>query len=87
MGARASVLPVRFEGQNSRLFQLVSRLSMTLRISLLVRETLSRMGSNIHVRIGEVLPFDALGATDDPKRLVARLRQLTYAIAPDRPIA
>ena len=87
MSARASVLPVRFEGQNSRLFQLVSRVSMTLRISMLVRETLSRMGSDIHVRIGEVLPFEALGVTDDPKQLVAGLRKLTYAIGLDRAVA
>ena len=81
MGARASVLPVHFEGQNSRLFQLVSRVSMTLRISLLVRETLSRIGSDIRVHVGDVLPFEALGPMDDPKRLTARLRDLTYAIS------
>ena len=84
MAARAAVLPVQFEGQNSRLFQLVSRFSYTLRLSLLVRETLSRIGSDIHVRIGEVLPFEALGGTSDPKQLVARLRALTYAIGPER---
>jgi putative hemolysin len=86
LASRAAVLPVQFEGQNSRLFQLVSRFSYTLRLSLLVRETLSRMGSDIHVRIGDVLPFEVLGATGDPKRLVDRLRVLTYAIAAD-PIA
>jgi putative hemolysin len=47
MGSHAAVLPVHFEGQNSRLFQLVSRVSMTLRISLLVRETLRRIGSDV----------------------------------------
>jgi putative hemolysin len=81
MGARAAVLPVHFAGQNSRLFQLVSRFSSTLRISLLVRETLSRIGSDVHVGIGNVLPYKALGVVDDPKRLVARLRGLTYAIS------
>lgn len=81
MGSRASVLPVHFEGQNSRLFQLVSRVSMTLRISMLVRETLSRIGSDIRVHVGDVLPFEALGPMDDPKRLTARLRELTYAIS------
>jgi putative hemolysin len=74
------VLPVHFEGQNSRLFQLVSRVSMTLRISLLVRETLRRIGSDIRVRIGDVMPFATLGNTSDPRALVANLRALTYAI-------
>src|SRR5687767_5908993 len=40
--SRAAVLPVRFEGQNSRLFQLVSQVSPTLRLSLLLREAVSR---------------------------------------------
>ena len=84
MAARAAVLPVQFEGQNSRLFQLVSRFSYTLRMSLLVRETLSRIGSDIHVRIGDVLPFEAWAARAIPKQLVARLRALTYAIGPER---
>ncbi len=84
MGSRAAVLPVHFEGQNSRLFQLVSRVSMTLRISLLVRETLRRIGSDVRVRIGAVLSFEELGPTSDPKALVAALRALTYAIGPER---
>ena len=83
MATRAAVLPVHFAGQNSRLFQLASRLSSTLRISLLVYETLSRVGSDIEVRIGTVLPYETLGPTDDPKRLVTHLRNLTYAISRD----
>ena len=83
MATRAAVLPVHFAGQNSRLFQLASQLSSTLRISLLVHETLSRVGSDIKVRIGTVLPYETLGPTDDPKRLVTHLRNLTYAISRD----
>ena len=79
MASKAAVLPVRFEGQNSRMFQLVSRFSYTLRLSMLVRETLVRMGTDISVRIGEVLPYEALGATLNPKQLAARLREVTYA--------
>jgi putative hemolysin len=83
MATRAAVLPVHFAGQNSRLLQLASRLSNTLRISLLVHETLSRVGSDIKVRIGTVLPYKTLGPTGDTKRLVAHLRALTYAISSD----
>ena len=87
MGARATVLPVHFAGQNSRLFQLASRVSTTLRISLLVRETLSRIGSVIHVRIGEALRYEWRGAEGARRLLAARLRALTYAIGPERAAA
>jgi putative hemolysin len=42
--AEAPVLPVRFSGQNSRLFQLVSHLSPTLRTSLLFNEVHNKIG-------------------------------------------
>jgi hypothetical protein len=37
------------------------------------------MGTEIGVRIGEVLPNEALGATLNAKQLAARLREVTYA--------
>jgi putative hemolysin len=79
-GAEAAVLPVRFEGQNSRLFHLASRASPTLRLSLLLREAVRRMGSEIVVRVGEAMPFEELRAFADPKGLVDHLRRVTYAL-------
>ena len=79
-GAEAAVLPVRFAGQNSRLFQLVSRISPTLRLSLLMGEARSRIGSEVRVQIGDVLPYDELRAIAAPKALVEHLRQVTHAI-------
>jgi len=38
-----------------------------------------RMGTDISVRIGEVRPYEALGATARPKQLAARLREVTYS--------
>ena len=48
--ARASVIPVYFEGQNGRLFHLASKLSMTLRLSLLIREFKRLSGTTISSR-------------------------------------
>ena len=58
----------------------MSRFSYTLRLSMLVRETLMRIGTDVSVRIGEVLPFEALGVKTSPKELAARLQAMTYAM-------
>jgi putative hemolysin len=82
MDHEAAVLPVRFEGKNSLLFQLASRLSPTLRLSLLLQETAKRIGTAIEAQVGDVLPFEALRPYGDPKALVDHLRRVTYAIEP-----
>jgi putative hemolysin len=80
-GAKAPVLPVYFPGQNGWAFHLVSRFSATLRLSLLMREALRRVGSTVEARVGEVLPFEALRDLTDPKAMVEHLRRATYAAA------
>jgi len=58
--AQASVAPVYFEGQNSRLFQIVSHIHMTLRLSLLFKETQDRIGSRVALHPGRAIPYAAL---------------------------
>ncbi len=81
-GARATVVPVHFCGHNSRLFQLASHLSLTLRLSLLFRETARRIGTRRDVAIGEPIAFADLEAIEDRDALVGELRRRTYALAP-----
>ncbi|MEK1944647.1 MAG: 1-acyl-sn-glycerol-3-phosphate acyltransferase, partial [Ensifer adhaerens] len=45
--ARANVIPIYFEGQNGRIFHLASKVSLTLRISLLIREFRRLSGTTI----------------------------------------
>jgi putative hemolysin len=78
--SKATVVPIYFEGQNSRLFQLASHLSMTLRLSLVFRETARRMGSKLSVRIGKPIPYEAMAAIEDREQLVALLRARTFAL-------
>jgi putative hemolysin len=78
--ARAAVAPVFFAGQNSRLFQIASHLSMTLRLSLLFKEVHDKIGSEVRVRIGEVVPYEALSSISDRQALMQHLRALTYAL-------
>lgn len=78
--SRADVVPVFFEGQNSRLFQLVSLFSPTLRLSLLFKEVTDRIGSQIGVVIGDVIPFSTLSDIKDKTDLCHHLRQKTYEL-------
>ena len=45
--SKATVVPIWFGGQNSRLFQIASHLSQTLRISLIFHEVKSRIGATL----------------------------------------
>ena len=77
----AVVVPICFMGQNSRLFQLASHLSMTLRLSLVFRETARRIGSKLEVRVGRPIPFEDLAHLADRTSLVQELRRRTFALA------
>jgi putative hemolysin len=78
--AKAPVAPVFFAGQNSRMFQLASHVSLTLRLSLLFKEVHDRIGSEMHVRIGEAVAFESLPATGDRQAFMRHLREMTYRL-------
>ena len=79
VGAKAPVVPVFFAGQNSRLFQIASHISLTLRLSLFFKEVYDKIGSDIYVRIGDVIPYKDLDGLDR-KDLMEHLRKATYAL-------
>jgi putative hemolysin len=80
--AKANVVPVYFEGQNGRLFHLVSKISLTLRISLLIREFRRLSGSTINARVGLLIPWEELSTHADRKDLLARLFGAVFSMAP-----
>ncbi|MBR0555680.1 lysophospholipid acyltransferase family protein [Ciceribacter sp. L1K23] len=80
--ARASVIPVYFEGQNGRLFHIASKLSLTLRLSLLVREFRRLSGSAITARAGRVITWTELSLIADRKDLLSTLYQSVFSMAP-----
>ncbi len=82
--AGASVVPVHFSGQNGRLFHIVSKFSLTLRLSLLVREFSRLRGKSIDVKVGEVLPWSQLSALGDRKALLDTLYKAVFALEPVR---
>jgi putative hemolysin len=75
----ATVVPFHFSGQNSRLFQMASHISYTVRLSLMFRETARRIGSAVHVRIGDPIPAAALKGFSD-ERLMGMLRERTDSL-------
>ncbi len=81
--SKASVTPIYFEGQNSRLFQWASHMSLELRLALIFREVHRRIGSVVPVHIGKTLSPETVSTFGVRHDLMDRLRLETYAMAPD----
>ena len=84
MMSRATVVPIWFEGQNSRLFQIASHLSYTVRLSLMFHETARRMGTQLNVNIGRPIPFEEMPAEQGRAAVLGYMRERTIELAPAR---
>ena len=80
----AHVTPVYFGGQNSRLFQWASHMSIELRLALVFREVKRRMGSVLPAEIGATLTPEDLEAGGKRSALMDFLREKTYGLAPPK---
>ncbi|MBV6633261.1 MAG: lysophospholipid acyltransferase family protein [Alphaproteobacteria bacterium] len=79
----AAIVPVYFEGHNSRLFQIASHLNENLRVALLIKEFDKWVGEDVRVRIGNPLPQEEIQSKKgDPKILMDYLRTETYKLSP-----
>jgi putative hemolysin len=83
--SKATVVPIHFKGQNSRLFQIASHLSLTLRLSLIFREVKNRMGTVLPVIIGDPIPFADLDDIKNRQALIDSLMERTYALGARTP--
>lgn len=72
-------LPIYVDGQNSRLFQMVSHLSYPLRVALIFHETRRALRRMVRVAIAE--PLCLAGA--DKADVAGQLRAVTFAMAPE----
>jgi putative hemolysin len=80
----ATVVPVFFEGHNSRLFQLASRIHYSLRLGLLINEFKRRVDEPVRVVIGAPVPPSEIDALrSDPNAMMDHLRARTYGLSPD----
>ena len=78
--SQATVVPMFFEGQNSRLFQIASQFSQTLRLSLVFKEVVRRIGSEVGIRIGAPLAFSELAPLGNKAAMIEQLRARTYRL-------
>lgn len=79
----AAVVPIFFEGHNSRFFQVASHVHVTLRMALLVNEFRKRVGNKVRVVVGDpVSRQDIEKRSGDPRALMDFLRAETYALSP-----
>ncbi|MFZ5813255.1 MAG: lysophospholipid acyltransferase family protein [Thermodesulfobacteriota bacterium] len=81
----ATVVPMFFNGANSRLFQILGLVHPFLRTALLPREFFNKANTPIEIRIGSPIPFAKLEqlceGEDDPDELVIRyLRLRSYLL-------
>lgn len=78
----ATVVPVFFEGHNSRRFQIFGRLNRTMRTALLINEFKRRINRPVRVAIGDPLDPAALSAyAKDPAAMMDFLRSKTYDLS------
>ena len=83
--SRAVVVPIYFNGSNSRLFQLASHLHVTLRMALLIREFKERVDRPVEMVVGKPLERAALDAlAGDTRAMMDFLRAETYKLSPRR---
>ncbi len=77
----ATVVPIRFPGQNSRAYQIANRLSATLRQGLLIHEVVGACRKPQAPIVGRPLDPEALEAlAPGGRNLSARLRDITLAL-------
>lgn len=82
MRSGATVLPIRFPGQNTRAYQIANRLSPTLRQSLLLHEIRAALNRPQNPVIGHaILQGDLARWSNDPRGMLAHLRAHTLSLS------
>lgn len=83
--SNATVVPVFFDGQNSRLFQLASHIHYNLRVALLLQEFRRRADKPVKIAVGAAIsPATIAGFSDDAQGMMDFLRNKTYGLSPQR---
>jgi putative hemolysin len=80
----ATVVPIFFDGYNSRLFQVAGLIHPRLRTVMLPTEMLRKRNAPVTVRVGSPISPQRLSRFDDPNNLNDYLRVRTYLLKPQK---
>ena len=84
--AKVPVIPVFWDGRNSRLFYAVDRINSMLGTARLTRELANKQGKRFNLQIGKpILPAE-VALYENPKELAAYLRSRSYALEANIPV-
>ncbi|BDD12715.1 glycerol acyltransferase (plasmid) [Fulvitalea axinellae] len=78
--AKVPVVPVYFQGGNSKLFHILGMLHPSLRTAALPSEMMKKRGSTIKMRIGTPISAEDVAGFGNTKELGEHLRMRTYAL-------
>lgn len=78
--SQADLLPVFFHGRNSVFFQVASKISLNLRLGVLLYEVRNKIGKTFDVRIGDVIPNKELKTWKDREKLLNYLKEKTMQL-------
>ena len=80
---QSPVLPSYFEGQNSQLYHIANKMGQTFRYSLLMHELIRKIGDNIYLHFGKVIPFSEFERIGNLIEITKFLRKKTYSLEPN----
>ncbi|MEN7551462.1 GNAT family N-acyltransferase [Rapidithrix thailandica] len=78
--AKVPVVPIYFEGYNSKIFHWLGKIHPTLRTAKLPSELLNKKDQITKVRIGKAISVKEQAQWEDPEKLGRYLRAKTYAL-------
>ena len=84
--ANVPVIPVFWEGRNSKLFYAVDKIHSMLGTSRLCRELANKKGTCFNLQIGKPILPTEVALYENPKDLAAYLRSRSYALEANLPV-
>ena len=79
---KSPVLPIFFDGQNSQLYHIANKIGQTFRYSLCMYELKRKIGDDIHMYFGSLIPYENLVKIGDIKKITQYLKTTTYSLDP-----